>query len=109
MLHVTLWAAAAISSEHVLAAMLTAMISITLINIFTVASSAVQGEAFLTITGETAGVVLADAPRSAQGWLSAALVIIDTRRLVLGKSGRTFAVEASDRVHTQELAVVLFG
>lgn len=35
--------------------------------------------------------------------------LTDTRCLVLGETSRTLAGEATDGVHTQELAVVLFG
>lgn len=109
MLHVALGTATAVASEHILASMLAPMVSITLIHIFTVDTRAVQGESFLTLAVVAPWCVQTLSFGSTQRGLSCALIIVNAGRVVLSEAWGTFAVESSNNVHTQELAVVLLG
>lgn len=106
-LQVALGAAASVAPDDVLAAMLAAVVAFTLIHIFTAGTTLVKREAPLAFAGEASWSVLADALGAAQVDVRGALIVINAGGVVLGKAGRTFAREAADGVHTQELAVVL--
>lgn len=106
-LQVALGAAASVAPDDVLAAMLAAVVAFTLIHIFTAGTTLVKRETPLAFAGEASWSVLADALGAAQVDVRGALIVINAGGVVLGKAGRTFAREAADGVHTQELAVVL--
>lgn len=108
-LHIALRTAAAVSSHHVLAAVLTPVITAALIHIFTLYSCGVQRESFSTFTVETAGCVDARSSGPTHAVLSCTLVVVDAGGLVLTEARRAFAGEAPDGVDTEELTVVLFG
>lgn len=109
MLNIALRAAAAETTQHVLASVLASVVPCALVHIFTLQSTGVQREALLTLTRETAGGVEAGCSGSTRIRLVVTLVVIDACCLVLSKSRGTLAGEASNGVHTEELAVVLLG
>lgn len=108
-LDVALRTSAAVSSHHVLAAMLTPVVTAALIHIFTLNPCGVQRESFPTFAVEASRCVDARGTRPTHAVLSRALVVVDAGSLVLTEAGRTFAGEAPDGVDTEELTVVLFG
>lgn len=108
-LQVTLRAAAPVAPDDVLAAMLAAVVAFALIHIFTAGPALVQGESPLAFTGEAPRRVLADALGATQVDIRGTLIVVDAGCVVLGEPRRAFAREATNGVHTQELAVVLLG
>lgn len=108
-LEVPLGAAASVAPEDVLAAMLAAVVPLTLVHIFTTGTTLIERESPLTFTGETARCVLADTLRPTEVDIRGALVVINAGSMVLGKPRRAFASKATNGVDTQKLAVVLLS
>lgn len=108
-LYISLRTATAETSHHVLTAVLTAMVTATLIHVFTLHASGVQREAFPTVTVEAAGSVDTGSPGATHTVLPITLIVVDAGGLVLGEACRTLAGETADGVDTQELTVVLLG
>lgn len=108
-LEVALGAAAPIASDDVLAAMLAAVVTLTLVHIFTAGTTLIEGESPLAFTGEASWCILANALGPTQVDLRSAFIVINAGSVVLGEPRRAFACEAADGVNTQELTVMLLG
>lgn len=108
-LEVALGAAAPIASNDVLAAMLAAVVTLTLVHIFTAGTTLIEGESPLAFTGEASWCILANALGPTQVDLRSAFIVINAGSVVLGEPRRAFAREAADGVNTQELTVMLLG